>query len=105
MLLRGENLEVKRKFIDYDGIEFVLKILQEDGKNSRKLRTKSTTLLKDLCLYDEKLHQTFSDLQKFSNTNSTTKLVAGKETLHVQLQEKKKEQGVWFDQNEELKKL
>jgi hypothetical protein len=83
MLLRGENLEVKRKFIDYDGIEFVLKILQEDGKNSRKLRTKSTTLLKDLCLYDEKLHQTFSDLQKFSNTNSTTKLVAGKETLHV----------------------
>jgi hypothetical protein len=33
MLLQDENLEVKRRFIDYDGIEFVLKMQQA------KLRT------------------------------------------------------------------
>jgi hypothetical protein len=105
MLLRGENLQAKRKFLDYDGLEFALKILRDEGKGSRKLRTKSTTLLKDLCQYDAKLHQTFSHLDKFTNTNSSTKLVQGKESVHLDLQEKKKQQGVWFDENDELHKL
>lgn len=53
-MIRGENLAVKREFIEVDGVEFIWKAL-EMFKNSEKIRQKTMFLIKDLVFYDEML--------------------------------------------------
>ena len=55
-LVRGDNFESKRQFIDADGIEFIVDLLKNDKHNSLKLKTKSVLLLNDLLHYDDNLH-------------------------------------------------
>ena len=63
--LRGENLEAKRIFIRIGGLELLEKLMVNP---SARLRFKAYTLLRDLLLYDDRLHFTFNDLSHFSNT-------------------------------------
>lgn len=51
--IRGEALEIKRQFIETDGIELIRKIYKEFS--SEKILQKSIFLLKDLVYYDENL--------------------------------------------------
>lgn len=53
-MIRGENLAIKREFIEVDGVEFIKKVL-EMFKNSEKIRQKTMFLIKDLVHYDEML--------------------------------------------------
>lgn len=56
-MIRGVSLEMKRNFIDIDGVDFIFQ--QIFPKNiSDKLNLKALLLLKDLVYYDEQLHLT-----------------------------------------------
>lgn len=63
--IRGENLEAKRIFIRIGGLELLQKLM---NKPSDRLKYKAYVLLRDLLLYDDRLHFTFNDLSHFSNT-------------------------------------
>ena len=63
--LRGENLEAKRIFIRLKGLELLEELLSDA---SERLRYKIYVLLRDLLLYDDRLHFTYNDLSSFSNT-------------------------------------
>lgn len=78
-LIRGENLQSKRDFIEIEGLEFLLDILKDTtGKYSDKMKNKALMMLKDLVFYDHRLHFTYNNLDSFSNTNA--KIVNGKST-------------------------
>lgn len=47
-LIRGENLQSKRDFIDIDGLEFILKILDNNNIFSDKMRNKALNMLNDI---------------------------------------------------------
>jgi len=79
-LLRGENLEAKREFIDTDGVEFLLELLSNQEKyNSSKLRTKVVLLLMDLIFYDDKLR--YQDMAQY-NKEADVKRLSDK-AMHV----------------------
>jgi len=79
-LLRGENLEAKREFIDTDGVEFLLELLSNQEKyNSSKLRTKVVLLLMDLIFYDDKLR--YQDMVQY-NKEADVKRLSDK-AMHV----------------------
>ena len=44
------------------------KLLNDEKVNSKRLKTKIFTLLRDLLFYDDRLHFTYNDLSSFSNT-------------------------------------
>jgi len=65
-MIRGESLDIKREFIEIDGVEFLRKLLEEI-KDSEKIRQKTLFLMKDLVHYDEMLNRrilTKEDLQE-----------------------------------------
>lgn len=55
-MIRGESLEIKRIFVDIDGLELLKKFTQEYSF-SDKIQQKTIFLLKDLVYYDENLNQ------------------------------------------------
>lgn len=56
-IIRGECFEVKRQFIECEGIEFLVEILKNEQKYpSKKLKTKAISMLSDLVYYDNKLN-------------------------------------------------
>jgi len=65
--LRDENLYAKRIFIRLNGLQLLEDLLQNA---SERLKYKIFVLLRDLLLYDDKLHYTYSDLSSFSNTSA-----------------------------------
>lgn len=69
-ILRGENLEAKRIFIRLEGFQVIKKLLQDKKVNSKRLRQKIFTLLRDMLYYDDRLHFTYNDLSSFSNTSN-----------------------------------
>jgi len=79
-LLRGENLEAKREFIDTDGVEFLLELLSNQEKyNSSKLRTKVVLLLMDLIFYDDKLR--YQDMVQYNKEADVKRL--SEKAMHV----------------------
>ncbi|KAL4479530.1 hypothetical protein ABPG72_011852 [Tetrahymena utriculariae] len=101
-LIRGENLQSKRDFIEIEGIQFNLDILKDKtGKYSDKMKAKALTMLKDLVFYDHRLHFTYNNLDSFSNTNA--KVVNGKSSQLIKTNNSEKNNQVSYDQNEELK--
>lgn len=92
-LVRGESLSIKRRFIDIDGLEFLLELLKNDQVyNSNKIRIKVMTLLQDLVFYDDKLD--YEDIIAFNkNSGISQKEVGNKTTQHISLKsdEEKKE--------------
>lgn len=65
--LRGENLKGKRRFIDWQGVEYLLKLLGDKDKYSLKLYSKVLFLLQDLIYYDDKLH--YKDMVSFTKAS------------------------------------
>ena len=58
-MLRGECFEVKRQFIECEGIEFLIEVLKNDQKfPSKKLKTKAMNILSDIVHYDHILNYT-----------------------------------------------
>ena len=53
-LVRGDYLQVKREFLDAEGLQFCFKILEEYPSNL-KMRMKVLNIFKDLLSYDDKL--------------------------------------------------
>lgn len=104
-LVRGEFLEGKRIFIEMEGIDFCLKMIKESP--SRKIQQKCISILKDLVLYDERLHFTHNDTSKFTNTNAS-KLHADKSAQGKESNEPKDPKDKYiplsYDVNEELAK-
>jgi len=45
-MIRGEHLEGKRQFLDAEGVEFIMKCIEDE--NSIKIKYRSLSLLKDL---------------------------------------------------------
>jgi hypothetical protein len=84
-LVRGEAFNIKRRFIDIEGIEFLLELLSNDKVyKSAKIRTKVMTLLQDLVFYDDKLH--FVDIVAFNKVEDLLqKKVNNKNTQHISL--------------------
>lgn len=69
-MLRGENLEAKRIFIRLGGLKLIERLFNDEKVNSKRLKTKIFTLLRDLLYYDDRLHYTYNDLSSFSNTSN-----------------------------------
>mmetsp|Transcript_44116 Transcript_44116/g.50993 ORF Transcript_44116/g.50993 Transcript_44116/m.50993 type:complete len:378 (+) Transcript_44116:31-1164(+) len=66
--LRGENLKGKRRFIDWEGVEFLLSIIKDKEKySSLRLQSKVFFLLQDLIYYDDKLH--FEDMITYTKVS------------------------------------
>ena len=76
-LVRGLNIDIKRKFIDVDGIEYCICLLK-DEKYSIKLRTKVMSVVQDLLNYEKHLHENVAYLGKEDYTKG--KVVDGKPT-------------------------
>jgi hypothetical protein len=54
--IKGESLNIKRAFIDVDGVEFLLELLSNDKDyDSAKIKTKTMAMLNDMVYYDDKL--------------------------------------------------
>jgi hypothetical protein len=85
-MIRGESLEMKRNFIDVDGVEFLLQILaDEHQKYSIKMINKAMLLLQDLSHYDQYLN--FETLQAATDPNfKFSKQVNSKPTTHINVQ-------------------
>ena len=66
-LVRGLNMDIKRKFIDVDGVEYLLCLLK-DEKYSIKLRTKVMSQVQDLLNYEKHLHENVDYLGKENYT-------------------------------------
>lgn len=69
-MLRGENLEAKRIFIRLGGLKLLVRLFNDQKVNSKRLKTKIFTLIRDLLYYDDRLHFTYNDLSSFSNTSN-----------------------------------
>lgn len=90
--LRGENLKGKRRFIDWDGIEFLVSILQDPQKySSVRLQSKIFFLLQDFIYYDDKLQ--FEDMITYTKVSGEMPVMTyddkGKPTTHIGLKEDK----------------
>ncbi|EGR30519.1 hypothetical protein IMG5_130330 [Ichthyophthirius multifiliis] len=101
-LCRGENLQSKRDFIDIDGVEFLVKIINEKESFSQRMKNKAFLFLKDLVFYDDRLHFTYNNLDAFANTNAKVTKTLNNESVKVNNQSKNND--ITFDQNQELKK-
>lgn len=93
-MIRGENLEAKRIFLRLNGLDLLVKILEDSA--SERLESKALTLLRDLLLYDDHLHLSFNDISAFSNTNNI-------KLDEKEFKKKKDEKGLGFDINEEYR--
>lgn len=98
-LVRGEAFNVKRRFIDIEGIEFLLELLSNDKVyKSAKIRTKVMTLLQDLVFYDDKID--FADIVAFNKVEEQNqKKVNNKNSQHINL---KKEESKSNQKKEEV---
>lgn len=103
-MVKGENLEAKRQFIEAEGVEFVLKMMN-DYQGSKRIKIKAMTLMKDLVLYDFKLHHTFSNLEKFSNTNQ--KMINERKSMIISSKEEEesKKNNIRYDPVDDMKKI
>ena len=55
-LVRGDNLQGIRAFIDIEGVELMDKVIREENPNfTLKMRTRASFLLKELIHHDENL--------------------------------------------------
>jgi len=90
-LVRGEVFDIKRRFIDIEGVEFLLELLSNDKDyKSVKIRTKAMTLLQDLIFYDDKLQ--FVDIVAFNKSEGVDqKEVNNKTTQHLSLKKNQEE--------------
>jgi len=101
-LVRGESFPIKRRFIDIDGIEFLLELLSNDkAYNSNKIRTKVMTLLQDLVFYDDKLD--YEDIITFNKESGIEQKDVGKKTAqHISLKPDEKEKEGSSEQKSQL---
>ena len=90
-LVRGEVFNIKRRFIDIEGVEFLLELLSnEKDFKSAKIRTKVMTLLQDLVFYDDKLQ--FVDIVAFNKSEGIdSKEVNDKQTQQLNLKKEEEE--------------
>lgn len=77
-LIRGLNIDQKRKFIDCDGVEFLLTLLYDtNSEYSVKLKAKAISIIQDLITYEKHLLEDIDVLGKESYKNTTGKIVNG----------------------------
>jgi len=68
-ILKGDCLDIKRNFIEAEGIEFLLEIIKNDAKyNSAKMRTKTITTLSEFVYYDDKY--IYPDMAEYNRSNN-----------------------------------
>lgn len=99
-LIRGLNIDMKRKFIEVDGIEYLVHILV-DAKYSTKLKTKVMNVIRDLIEHEKHLHTDVDYLGKESYENTKGKVVNNKETMHVEVKQDNKMDEVKEEQSVE----
>ena len=83
--IRGLNIDIKRKFIDVDGVEYCLHILK-DPHQSDRIKTKILSIVQDLLNYEHNLIENIDFLGKESYANTKGKIVNGKDTELMDLQ-------------------
>ena len=63
-VVRGENLENKRVFMQKQGIDIITQLIHEIP-NSNRIREKGLNILIDILVYSDKLKEKYPDLPVF----------------------------------------
>jgi len=83
-LVRGLNIQIKRHFIDVEGVEFLICLLKNDDFTI-KLKTKAMNLLKDLLNNEQNLSTDIEVLGQELYGQTKGEIVNGKPTTHIEV--------------------